>query len=75
MKYYDNTSLVYLYNETYIGLSNDNTDHLIKLTKKNKEMFNIKQFIHKINIVLFIYMILFLIGIILFFIIKDLKNW
>ena len=74
-KHYDYTSSVYLYNETYIGFSNYNIDNLIQLSKRSKEMFNIKQFIHKTNIVLFIYMILFLIGIILYFVIKELKNW
>jgi hypothetical protein len=58
-KYYDKTSLVYLYKETYIGFPINNYDNLTKAEKKSNEIFNIKQFIHKINIVLFIHMILF----------------
>ena len=73
-KDYDKTSLVYLYKETYIGFPINNNDTLTKAEKKSNEIFNIKQFIHKINIVLFIHMILFLIGIILFLIKKDLNN-
>ena len=69
INHYDNTSIVYLYKETYIGLSKLN-----KNRGKIGKIFYIKKFNLSVNIVLFIYMILFLIKLIFTFICEELEN-
>jgi hypothetical protein len=69
INHYDNTSIVYLYKETYIGLSKLN-----KNRGKIGKIFYIKKFNWSVNIVLFIYMMLFLIKLIFIFICEELEN-
>ena len=71
VKHFDNTSIVYLYKETYIGFSKLNNLTI----QKSGKIFHIKKFNHSVNIVLFIYMIFFVIRLIFIFVIEDLEGF